>query len=82
MIKNQPPFEPVQMVIVSDSAAACAAWNWGTVMYRDEDGHIVGAAYFTRISEYAAEMLITFDPKSVAALSAEAPASSLPQANA
>jgi hypothetical protein len=60
---------PLEIVEVPESAAAVPHWKWGTIMYHDDDGQLVGCGYFSRVGNgTAAELAVTFDPSSVAVL--------------
>lgn len=50
-------------------AALNTAWTWGTVVYRDDAGGVVGYGRFARLSEGTAEVMANFSASGVALLS-------------
>lgn len=64
-LSSQPQFAIVDI----PKAALHPAWTWGTILYHDDAGEVVGYGRFERLGKEAAEVQVSFAPSGVALLS-------------
>lgn len=60
----------VSIIEIPDAPAQCLDWRWGTILYKDETGKIVGCGRFDRLGDNTVELEVTFG-SSVSALFSE-----------
>lgn len=68
MINALPNQSQFAIVDIPD-AALHPVWSWGTILYHDDAGDVVGYGRFSRLNDEAAEVQVSFDPSGVVLLS-------------
>lgn len=63
------PHDSQFAIVDLPEAAIHPSWTWGTILYHDDAGAVVGYGRFERLGEEAAEVQVSFDPSGVALLS-------------
>ena len=56
------------IVEISEASAQSTEWTYGTVLYHNEAGQVVGYGRFDRLGERTAEVRVNFDPEGVSLL--------------
>lgn len=57
------------IVEIPESVADAECWTWGTVMYHNDEGDVVGYGQFRRLGAGACELMTDFSPSGVDLLS-------------